>query len=488
MALVGAQANVKERPLYISLFEELHPFYTCGDRVRGIVRVEPTLRPKRITAIFKGYSIIHDNNANGISPAFFSSQKDLFVSSGAHENFDILRQGTASDGKVELPFEFTFPSNVELPPPSDNGGTWWCSNDSYDHPRFQHSPGFVLPPSCGSFITANSPLSPRITYDIEVSLASTSSENPQMKVRQELKFLPPAPEYDMALVQPNLDFGTKLPKHCCRYKFIRTRRLLPGYAESSKLGRIRDVLVEKELLFGLQSFAEVPFARFNLLATPARVLVVGAELPVTISLQHLDRSASLPTPPDLFMRRIRVQLFPAFHIFLPRLGQSGHGKEALEVVRDTWTLLDRKFDDANLKPLRDGLTLSEIGAVPLVHEKLLPSFTSYGLALEYELQIEIWGTCVTREFSGIVCRDQVQIVSGWNATQPQAQDEAIRSSDPDQEAGPEYQELDPMASLLRSGAEAPSYETYQPLPAQPSTPPQTIPAITARPQPPPYMA
>tara|TARA_R110002003_G_scaffold40_6_gene2658 strand:+ start:22048 stop:22977 length:930 start_codon:yes stop_codon:yes gene_type:complete len=309
-----------------------------------------------------------------------------------------------------------------------------------------------------------------------------------MKVRQELKFLPPAPEYDLALLQPNLDFGTKLPKHCCRYKFIRTRKLLPGYAESSKLGKIRDVLVEKELFFGLDSFAEVPFARFNLLATPARILVIGSDIPVTITVQHLDRSASLPAPPDLFMRRIRVQILPAFHVFIPRLAQAGHTKETHEVARDTWTLLDKKFEDANPQPLRDGLTLSQIGAVPLARDKLLPSFTSYGLALEYELQVEIWGECVKREFSGIACRAPVQIVSGWNATPPGAELDADQVLVPELEAGPEYQELDPMASLLRTDTGRSFYEHSRPPPAQWPDFQQTLQPVVRRPQPPPYMA
>ncbi|KAF2027591.1 hypothetical protein EK21DRAFT_91383 [Setomelanomma holmii] len=488
MALTGALVNLKERPLYICFVEETRPFYTCGDRVRGVVRVEPTLRPKRIIIIFKGYSVVHDANANGISAAFFSYKKDLFVSSGAHENFEILRQGTASDGKVELPFEFSFPTNVDIPPPSDTGRTWWYPKDSYDHPRFQHSLGFVLPPSCGSLTFSNSPLAPRITYVLEACLDSTNPDNPHMKVRQELKFVPPAPEYDLALVQPNLDFGTKLPKHCCRYKFIRTRKLLPGYAESSKLGKIRDVLVEKELFFGLESFAEIPFARFNLLATPARVLVIGSDIPMSLTVQHLDRSASLPTPPELFMRRIRVQLLPAFHIFIPRLAQGGHAKETLEVARDTWTLLDTRFDEANPKRLQDGFTLSDIGVVPLVHEKLLPSFTSYGLALEYEIQVEIWGECATREFSGIVCRDQIQVVAGWNATPPQIEFEESQVALAELESGPAYEEVDPMASLRRTDIQAPSYEFHTPLPTQQPDFQAATQPLMARQQPPPYMA
>lgn len=130
------------RPVYIEPSPDSPPFFTCGDLVHGCVRVEPTLRPRAIVVIFRGYYDIYDNSARGAStPNLFHYKADLFQSSGAHENFDILRRGTANDGKVELPFEFRFPQNVSMPPPSDR--PWRHSQDSITHPRFQHSPGFL---------------------------------------------------------------------------------------------------------------------------------------------------------------------------------------------------------------------------------------------------------------------------------------------------------------------------------------------------------
>jgi hypothetical protein len=334
-----------------------HPYYTCGDVVRGVVRVRPTLRPQRISIIFRGYCVIFDKDVQGAAPVFFRYKQDLFESSGAHGNFDIVQRGTASDGKVELPFEFTFPPTVWMPPPSDKA--WRYSRDSRDHPRFQHSPGFVPPPSCT--VTTKGSLAPKVYYTLEACLKSNNLDNPKINIRHHLKFSPPAPEYDLTLLQPNLHLGTSLPKHSCRYKLIRTRKLLPGYQESSTLGKVKDMLVEKELFFGLNTYSEVPFAKFNLVATPARILVIGSRIPVTISVKHLERSASLPNPPDLFMRRIRIQLLPAFSILIPRPASTAHAtKEVVETARETWTLLDKKYDEGNGEPLFDNLQLPDI--------------------------------------------------------------------------------------------------------------------------------
>ncbi|KAH8724315.1 hypothetical protein GQ44DRAFT_708975 [Phaeosphaeriaceae sp. PMI808] len=463
---VPAQINHKGGPLYIELREETHPFYTSGDPVRGVIRVDPSLRPKSISITFKGLSLIYDQNAHGATPTFFTYSQDIFVSAGAHEHFDILQKGTARDGKVELPFEFTFPLNVWSAPPSDRD--WHYPGDPYHHPRYQHSPGFVPPPSCAAQTGASTALAPKVTYMLEAHVDSCT------KVQKEIKYLPPAPEYDLALLQPNLDFGSTLPKHCCHYKFIRTRKLLPGYKDSSRLGKVRDILVEKELLFGLDSFQEVPHVRFNVFATPARVLVIGSQTPITITVQHLDRSASIPDPPDLFLRRIRVQLLPVFHVFVPHLSKGTRGpKESVSAVRDTLTLLDKKFEDGKGKPLFDGLNLSDIADVGMVHDRLLPSFTSYGLALEYEVQVHIWGECAKHEFSGIVCKANVQVVSGWGAPRPQAD---LGEGGPS-EAPPaiNLQELGP-----EMGARVPSYHAYD-------APPPLL-DVAPRPMPPPYAA
>ncbi|KAH3904208.1 hypothetical protein HBI56_176050 [Parastagonospora nodorum] len=481
-------AKYNPRPFYFEIFEETHPFYTCGDKVRGVLRVDPTLRPKNVSISFKGISFLYDTNAQEAAPVFFNHKKDLFQSSGAHENFDILQRGTASDGKVVLPFEFTFPHTCELPPPADRN--WRYSKDSIDHPRFQHSPGFVIPPSCTGLVPTKAPNAPKITYGLEACLDSVNTENPRIVVRHELKFLPPAPEYDLSLLQPDHHLGTSLPKHLCRYKFIRTRRLLPGYEESSKLGKVKDMLVEKELFFGLHSYGEVPFARFNLFTTSARILVIGSPVPLTLTLQHLDRSSSLPTPPDVLMRRIRVQLLPVYSIFVPR---PGHGnsfrKEIVDIARDTWTLFDRKFDEGNGQLLHDGLKLSDLGDARLAHDRLLPSFTSYGLTLEYELQVEIWGECAKHEFSGLASKTQVQIVTGWNMAHPQGNADLDMGSMAELDSRPEYHEIDPMSPRYDlDPAALHELETDtgpRPFNIAALSPPPLVP--DQRPLPPPYM-
>lgn len=426
--------NQRHGTLYIDLLDS-QASYTCGDRIKGLVRIEPATRPVQISIVFQGFSTIHDSNAKGVRPEFFEYSRILFESSGPSESYDILRRGTADDGKVELPFEFTFPQKVRLPPPSDR--TWWYSQDIYNHPRFQHSQGYILPPSCE---LADGPTAPKITYRLEAHMAATAAHSAHVKVRHDLRFVPPAPNYHPALLQPDLNFGLTLPKHCCRYKFIRTRKLLPRYNESSKLGKIKDVLVDKELFFGLASFSEVPFARFNLFATPARVLIIGARVPVIVTVQHLERSDSLPSPPDLFIRRVRVQLVSITSTFVPTTARESV-KENVEVNKETITLYDRKMEKGNGEPLYNGLNLLDLGDIRIPSETTVPSFSSYGLSYEHELQVELWGECADREFSGFACKEQVQIFPDWQLPS-EATDDL-----PDSEPRPEYQVVDPLATV-----------------------------------------
>lgn len=442
MVNVAPRGNYKHNPLYIDVPPETE--YTGGDLVRGVVRVDPTLRPQHISICFTGYANLHDHDTSNCAKAvFFEYSQNLFTSAGQHGNLDILRIGTAKDGKVELPFQFTFPSTVQLPPPEDR--IWVYSEDSYDHPRFQHSPGFSLPPTLQPDIEDDTPSAPRITYSVEANMESSV---PRMKVRQDLKFVPVPPEYDRTLLQPHPELGTKLPKHCSPYKLIRTRKLLPSYENSSKREKLRDLFVEKELFF--TTFTEVPFAKFLILATAARVLVLGNSVPIVLTVRHLDRSSSLENPPELFMRRVRVRLLSTLSIFIPRLANSkGPRKENIEYIRGTTTLFDRKFDQGHGEPLYNGLNLSDIGDIKLTPGKQIPSFTSYGMELEYEIQVEVWGECAKHECSGIVCKDQIQIVPEWVA-RPPPQDSVIDEMLPPQitDPGPPYQESDPLSTPL----------------------------------------
>ncbi|KAJ4363557.1 hypothetical protein N0V83_009853 [Neocucurbitaria cava] len=455
MSLVGPSfANKKHNPLYIHVSEGPNQYYTSGDPIEGVVRVDPSTRPVHVSIRFKGISIIYDTDANGFKPELFEYSRELFASTGNREHLDILRRATADDGKVELPFSFTFPHTVRLAPPSDRN--WWYSKDPFNHPRFQHSPGFPLPPSCSQLTAGKGPLAPKVMYYLEARM--DLPESPNTTVRHQLKYIPPDPDYLPTLRQPDLNFGLKLPKHCCRYKFIRTRKLLPGYNEGSKLGKMKDLLVEKELFFGLNSYSEIPFARFNLFATPARVLVIGTSVPIVVTIQHLDRSKSLPSPPDLFLRRLRVQLLSSFNTFVPNLATARRGsKEVVLTTKDTFTLFDRKFDAGDGEPLYNELNIQELGEVKVAHERLLPSFTSYGVSLEYELQVEIWGECAKHEFLGTACREPVQIISGLVTPAHHDDDDILEAA-----SRPVYQELDPLSSVHEMGTMANAHELDAP--------------------------
>jgi len=202
----AVQINAKQKPMYIKVVDEA-PHYTSGDRVRGVLRVDPTLRPQRIRLALKGFSILSDLTSNLATPTLFSHEQSMFESSGAHGNFDIMKKGTAADGKVELPFEFVFPYTVESTPPLDRD--WQNVADSREQPRFQHSPGFSLPPSCSREVTIIERAAPvimnrrpgtvikstpkvvlsRNVYALEACSESATPDTPPLQIRQEVSMM-----------------------------------------------------------------------------------------------------------------------------------------------------------------------------------------------------------------------------------------------------------------------------------------------------------
>ena len=241
-----------------------------------------------------------------------------------------------------------------------------------------------------------------------------------LTIHRELKYIPPAPEYNLSLLRPNLVFGNGLPKHSCHYKFIRTRKLLPDYKEkNTPLDRMKDYLVEKELFFGIESFSEIPFTKFTISTTPPRVVVIGSDFPIQVSIQHLKRSSSVPDPPQIFLRRIRVRLISNYDMFVPPPRQAlQSSSEHVGRTQHTTTLADKRFDSKEGEPLYDGQDLGKVIGLrlPETDDAIIPSFTSYGLTLEHEVQVEIWGECATNKFADTTCRDSIQVMSAWTVS------------------------------------------------------------------------
>jgi hypothetical protein len=260
-------------------------------------------------------------------------------------------------------------------------------------------------------------VAPSVTYFLVAQMDSV------LTIHRELRYFPPAPEYNLSLLQPNLGFGSGLPKHSCRYKFIRTRKLLPDYKEKSNaLDKMKDFLVEKELFFGVETFSEIPFTKFNISTTPPRVVVIGSDFPIQVSIQHLNRSSSIPQPPNIFLRRIRVRLISNYDMFVPQPRQALQSSgEHVDRTQHTTTLVDKRFDTKQGEPLYDGQNLGEVVdlRLPEADDTIIPSFTSYGLTLEHEVQVEIWGECATNKFSDTTCRDSIQVMSGWTVSHVQ---------------------------------------------------------------------
>ena len=135
--------NNKRAPIYVDL-QSPGDFFTGGDAVRGSVRVHPTQRPRRIKIEFEGrwQSKIVEGGGNAKhtykdKPRLFATSLLLFNSETYGESYDIVSRGIEADGKVALPFEFSFPDQVTTAP-----SIWYKPRM-----RFEHEPGHPLPPT-----------------------------------------------------------------------------------------------------------------------------------------------------------------------------------------------------------------------------------------------------------------------------------------------------------------------------------------------------
>jgi hypothetical protein len=211
MAHAGSiHACPQNNPLCIHVSSEPKHVYTAGDIVRGVVHYNPTSRPQHVKIAFKGLCTLYNKNQEEVKLHLFQHEQELFASSSA-QSHDVLRKGTtAKDGNVELPFEFTFPRVVSEPPPSDR--QWWHSEDARDHPRFQHAPGFLLPPSCAP-APARGLVAPSVTYFLAAQMGSV------LPTHRELRYVPPAPEYNFL----NTRVATSSSEHANYFQVTKRR-------------------------------------------------------------------------------------------------------------------------------------------------------------------------------------------------------------------------------------------------------------------------
>ncbi|KAF2865651.1 hypothetical protein BDV95DRAFT_612524 [Massariosphaeria phaeospora] len=386
-------SNDGSKPLYITLHSfggpapESRALYTSGDTIRGIVCVDPKLRPQRIDLLFKCHSEVEIPQSNRDHNEVCREESDLFchtveLFSAPERSYDIVTLGIAQDGKVQIPFTFEFPSTVELEP----------KGRTPERAGFECQPGYPLPPSYTFYRMLNYETQ-RVEYYLEAAAFTSSKFDAEIQTRQMLNFqpfslTPLSTSPDTIPVKP---FRVELMTHKLNHQYETqegTRHRIKRYFSGSE--------------------CPVRHASFELSARVPNTVYLNSLLPLEFSITHLDRSRELPDPPSIFLRRIRIVMVEMMQARVPG--------------RDTWRADEVEFDLEQSKHrelldrqcgvpgtlLHDGMMLDDFR--PLVLEDLAPAFKSYRLSMGYAIEVKVWIECAGDKHSFVVCSGPIKIL------------------------------------------------------------------------------
>lgn len=388
------QMNYPQGNLYISVSTEQSHVYHSGDVIRGVVRVHPRTRPLRVNIAFRGRMKCSITISSGSSAATYGKKPEFFLHtlelfSSATRSYDITGLGITQDDRVEIPFEFQFPERTEL-----NPGSKWAEHRSA---RFDSEAGGLLPPTYKKLTGGNDIL---VEYFLEAKLFQTSKFTHDCKVRHPVTFRPAPPRGildSLPLVHTNRPSVTQ--NH--RGIWIRTHRLHPDYDPNEGLqDRIKHRLTK--------SRTTTPFVSFKIDVSYPEVLVSDDPMLLTLSLEYMERSKDIPDSPPIYLRRVRVRLLSITHVRIPRPSSIVSNNELYDKHNGKKDLLDIHFSQGDGQLLFDGLRLrSEY--IPM---GIAPTFQTYGIALDYAIEIHVWGECAKERFEKtLVPRGKVLIVS-----------------------------------------------------------------------------
>ncbi|KAF2737770.1 hypothetical protein EJ04DRAFT_590431 [Polyplosphaeria fusca] len=379
--------------------------YTAGDAIRGLVRVDPQCRPRRIFLNFKGrttYTSFHSSSSSTDTIPetcmLFEHTLALFQSANPERSYDILGLGMGPDGKrVDIPFEFKFPQTVELPA---SKFTWAQA--------YECRPGHPLPPS--HELRKGYGAEAKNEYFLELIMHTTSKSDKvhhaDLKAKQKLYFISPSPSPSYGLDGTGAEDFIRYTPRDTQFK---TYRLDPDYdPHKSILKRWKDHR-EKHAPHQLH-------ATFSIKANIPRSAVSKGLLPITLHLRNVSRSPELRDPPTVHLRCISVMLSSKLctRTPRPRWDRSPNAGDQTEYKYDSQAnhrnIFERAFDTGDGVVLYDGLKVQELGNVRV--PELTPTFKTYGVNLNYTIFVRVLVECAGEKRGAIACHGEVEIGSG----------------------------------------------------------------------------
>lgn len=366
--------NTPEAIISIALSRSsIRSVHTNNDPVRGVVLVKSTIKVKKVSIKFVGRSTcraFEGVSQHVSSSTLFCHERTLHQSTKPSEN--------CPPNRIEYPFEFRFPEQVQLPANTSFG------SDS----RFEHEPGQALPPSLWW-----NDSSVRNEYILEAQFLSEERNcNMNPKVIQQLRFFPSVPEVGLLSCVPL--------RPAPPIRFEQEARSLTQESSEERRGSTLRRLSRR---FSSSSKNDGPaFSATTLLVLSVPELYrVGAESAMKISLQT-SQSENNTHPPPIHLRGIRAQAVARidYRIPLPPPSPTHHLLRCGEA----------KFDLFNRRYAIPGLALSPTTTTDIetfdINKLVPPTFKTYGVALTYEVKYDVLLGCAGKESEHeVVVRD-----------------------------------------------------------------------------------
>jgi len=363
--------------------------YTANAPVSGtviLVGVED-IGVARISITFSGRckSKIADSNANSTYRSripLFTYTLELFQ--GPH---------TLHPNEHSWPFLFRFPARCET-----RGGDKFQEQQSQSSfgglslaRRFNDDPHQELPRSITPFEKGwNTRRSGYVSYQLEAILVRDGTKPLSSHTTSTTKLLHLLKPREEAEPSPQI-FRLLRPWACY------SMHLIPGYEKRS--------LTFKEKLSSMRS-KNVPCANFSVVLQLPKVGVLGQALPLFLNIEHDLKKSSCPVPPTVFLKSVSVSLQANGSV---RCVDDGLFTFSTSGMTENWdeevkiAVLDLKTTPAPLPDhttlpmdLRDQMNLTLRESLPF--QSLVPSYSTYNLAVHYWLRVKVSVECGQKSF------------------------------------------------------------------------------------------
>ena len=341
----GAQIN--EVDVCLQPRPDDRPFYTCGDRVRGVVVLRNPMLASGVEASIKFIGTVRTKIGPRINihQPSYSSEATLF------QFTQYLSVGHKSQrGAAQIwPFDFSFPSSAQ-----STSQTLRFTRDA----KFSKDPGHALPPSFRGASRSREWDSNAVTYTLEATISK--------------------PYFSHPFPRGINKFSRDLP--FCQSRDSEHYTLASGFV--TKPVTLSDLQVPNVRQTVTEQLYEPTQKLVTVLMEAPTAIPAGKQLPLHVGL--IQEAPELNPHSTPFLQSVDLILISLSHV-RTQSTYFGLGQEPYESWSESWTLADSGAIHIPLSERWDVRDLVKDIKVPL---DMVPNFKTYNIARSYKLNMK----------------------------------------------------------------------------------------------------